>query len=119
MKIEACPEPPVSRVGRLTASVHWHPLLSGRLVADVLLERPQVDIDLARLRQEAKDGVPVNERGGEEALQEATPSPPTPERGPRLASAPAVPVETTAPEQENQNDDQQNGVHDEYLPFHG
>src|ERR1035437_5416927 len=70
---KAHPEPPVLRVERLTTSVHWRALLSGHLVADVVLERPQVDVNLVQLRQEVKDGVPVNERGWQEALQEVTP----------------------------------------------
>ena len=70
---KAHPEPPVLRIERLTTSVHWRALLSGRLVADVLLERPRVDLDLVQLRQEVKDGVPVNERGWQEALQEVSP----------------------------------------------
>jgi hypothetical protein len=70
---KAHPEPPVLRIERLTTSVHWRALLSGHLVADVVLERPRVDVDLVQLRQEVKDGVPVNERGWQEALQEVTP----------------------------------------------
>jgi hypothetical protein len=70
---KAHPEPPVLRIERLTTSVHWRALLSGHLVADVVLERPQVDVNLVQLRQEVKDGVPVNERGWQEALQEVTP----------------------------------------------
>jgi Domain of Unknown Function (DUF748) len=66
-------EPPVLLIERLTTSVHWRALLSGHLVADVLLERPRVDVNLVQLRQEVKDGVPVNERGWQEALQEVTP----------------------------------------------
>lgn len=69
----AHPEPPVLRIELLKTSVHWRALLSGHLVADVLLARPQVDINLAQLRQEVKDGVPVNERGWQEALQAVTP----------------------------------------------
>jgi Domain of Unknown Function (DUF748) len=70
---KAHPEPAVLRIDRLTTSVHWRALLSGHLVADVLLERPRVALDLAQLRQEVKDGVPVNERGWQEALQQVTP----------------------------------------------
>ena len=70
---KAHPDPPVLRIERLTTSVHWRALLSGHLVGDVLLERPQVDLNLVQLRQEVKDGVPVNERGWQEALQEVTP----------------------------------------------
>jgi Domain of Unknown Function (DUF748) len=70
---KAHPEPSVLLIERLTTSVHWRALLSGHLVADVLLERPRVDVNLVQLRQEVKDGVPVNERGWQEALQEVTP----------------------------------------------
>ena len=70
---KAHPEPPVLHIDRLKTSVHWRALLSGRLVADVLLERPRVDVNLMQLRQEVKDGVPVNRRGWQEALQEITP----------------------------------------------
>jgi hypothetical protein len=70
---KAHPEPPVLLIDRLTTSVHWRAFLSGHLVGDVLLERPRVDINLVQLRQEVKDGVPVNERGWQEALQEVTP----------------------------------------------
>ena len=69
----AHPEPPVLHIERLTTSVHWRALLSARLVADVLLERPRVDMNLVQLREEVKDGVPVNEQGWQEAQQEVTP----------------------------------------------
>ncbi|MBK9372499.1 MAG: DUF748 domain-containing protein [Holophagales bacterium] len=69
---KAHPEPPVLHIERLTTSIHWRALLSARLVADVLLVRPRVDMDLVQLREEVKDGVPVNERGWQEALQEVT-----------------------------------------------
>lgn len=70
---KAHPEPPVLHIERLTTSVHWRALLSARLVGNVLLERPRVDLNLVQLREEVKDGVPVNERGWQEALQEVTP----------------------------------------------
>lgn len=70
---KAHPEPPVLQIERLTTSVHWRALLSARLVGDVLLQRPSVHMNLIQLREEVKDGVPVNERGWQEALQEVTP----------------------------------------------
>lgn len=70
---KAHPEPPVLHIERLTTSVHWRALLAARLVADVLLERPRVHMNLIQLRKEVMDGVPVNERGWQEALQEVTP----------------------------------------------
>lgn len=69
----AHPEPPVLQIERLTTTVHWRALLSARLVADVLLDRPRIEMNLVQLREEVKDVVPVNERGWQEALQEVTP----------------------------------------------
>lgn len=66
---DAHPDPPVVRIPRLTASVQWRELLRARLVADFALERPAVHVDLVHLRQEAKDEVPVKDRGWQAALQ--------------------------------------------------
>jgi hypothetical protein len=70
---EAHPDPPVVRVPELSASVQWRALLSGRVVADVQVERPAVYINLAQLRHEARDEVPVQERGWQEAVQAVLP----------------------------------------------
>ncbi len=42
------PDPPVANIGRLYASVHWQALLSGRVVGDILIDRPVVVLDLPR-----------------------------------------------------------------------
>jgi hypothetical protein len=67
------PEPPVVRVPALSASVQWRALLSGRVVADVQVERPAVHLNLTQLRHEARDQVPVQERGWQEAVQAVMP----------------------------------------------
>jgi hypothetical protein len=69
----ANPDPPVMRIERLAASVQWRALLRAKLVANMTLDRPVLYVNLAHLRQEAKDPVPVRERGWQEALQEAYP----------------------------------------------
>ena len=66
---DAYPDPPVARVRRLSASVEWRALLSGRLVGDVEIVRPKVNLNLAQARAEAKDPVPVEKRGWQEALE--------------------------------------------------
>lgn len=66
---DAQPDPPVARIGRLSASVEWRALLSGRLVGDVEIVRPKVNLNLAQAREEIKDPVPVEERGWQEALE--------------------------------------------------
>ena len=70
---EAYPDPLIVRVPELSASVQWRALLSGRVVADVEVERPAVHLNLAQLRHEARDEVPVQERGWQEALHAVSP----------------------------------------------
>ena len=70
---DAHPDPPIVRVPELSASVQWRALLSGQVVADVKVERPAVHLNLTQLRHEARDEVPVQERGWQEAVQAALP----------------------------------------------
>jgi hypothetical protein len=65
---DAYPDPPVARFGRLHASVHWRALLSGRLVADFELERPEIHVNLIQLRQERREAVPIQKRGWQGAV---------------------------------------------------
>jgi Domain of Unknown Function (DUF748) len=67
------PEPAVLRVERLSASVHWRALLSGRLVADIEIEKPTVHVNLPQVRKEITDPVPVKERGWQQALEAVYP----------------------------------------------
>jgi hypothetical protein len=62
-------EPPVARLPRVSASIQWRALLSGRVVADVEFERPVVYIDRTHAQTEAADRVPATARGWQEALQ--------------------------------------------------
>ena len=63
------PDPPVANVERLYASVHWRALLSGRVVGDILIDRPIVVLNLAQARTEISDPTPVKDKGWQEALQ--------------------------------------------------
>jgi Domain of Unknown Function (DUF748) len=63
------PDPPVANIERLYASVHWRALLSGRVVGDVLIDRPVVFLNLAQAKQEIADPTPVKDKGWQEALQ--------------------------------------------------
>ncbi len=69
----AHPDPPVAHISLLGARVDWWALLHLRLVADFLMERPAVYINLRQFRQELKDKVPIKERGWQDALQAAYP----------------------------------------------
>jgi hypothetical protein len=66
---EADPDPPVARIGRLSAGVHWRALLHGRLVADVALDQPWLRVNRSHIVREARDAVPVERRGWLDALQ--------------------------------------------------
>jgi hypothetical protein len=68
---DAHPDPPVLRVPRLTASVQWSAIVFGRVVADFALDAPEVHVDRTHLVREARDPVPIEERGvqWQEALQ--------------------------------------------------
>lgn len=70
---DANPDPPIVSVPRTASGVHWRALLSGRIVSDVLVERPNVHINIAQIREEAADDVPVQDRGWQEAIQAVTP----------------------------------------------
>lgn len=70
---QANPKPPVAYIPRLSASVQWRELIWGRLVADFRIERPVVNINRRQTEQEAKDDVPLDERGWQEAVQEIYP----------------------------------------------
>lgn len=66
---DAHPDPPMARFPRISASVHWRELLRAALVADFILDRPVLHLDLARLRAEARDARPVAERGWQDAVR--------------------------------------------------
>jgi uncharacterized protein DUF748 len=65
---QANPAPAVADLPRLRASVQWRELLFLHLVADVLFDRPRVYVNLKQLRKEARDEVPVKDRGWQDAL---------------------------------------------------
>jgi hypothetical protein len=67
------PDLPVAQIGELAADVEWGALLRGALVADVTLDRPILYVDRRQARREAQDGIPVHERGWQDALQAMVP----------------------------------------------
>ena len=70
---DANPDPPVMRIARLGASVQWPALLRLRLVADAVMDRPVLYVNLAHLKEEVKEKVPVNQRGWQDALEQIYP----------------------------------------------
>ncbi len=69
----AHPDPPVAHLPLLRASVNWRAVLHARLVADLLLDRPRLHINLKQAKKEVEDKTPVSERGWQDALEEIYP----------------------------------------------
>jgi hypothetical protein len=63
------PEPAILVVPRLHASVHWKELIFARVVADFLVDRPVVYVNLPQLQSELSDEVPVERKGWQQAIE--------------------------------------------------
>ena len=66
---DAYPNPPVALIPRLKASVQWTELITFHLVADFKIDQPQIYVNLAQLRKENRDEVPVHKKGWQEAAE--------------------------------------------------
>jgi hypothetical protein len=64
----ARPRPPVAYVPRWTTRVDWRALFSLAVVADTTFDRPEVFLTEDQAVEEAKDPVPVSERGWQDAV---------------------------------------------------
>jgi uncharacterized protein DUF748 len=64
----ARPRPPVAYVPRWTTSVDWRALFSLAVVADTTFDRPEVFLTEDQAVEEAKDPVPVSDRGWQDAV---------------------------------------------------
>jgi hypothetical protein len=63
------PDPPVANIPRLSASIQWKELIRGKVVADFLVDRPALHLNVRQLKSEAEDRVPVETRGWQAALE--------------------------------------------------
>ncbi len=66
---KAYPDPPIAYFPVLQASVNWHEILTGRLVAEFRLDRPEVHVNLQQLSHEAASEVPIKEQGWQQAVE--------------------------------------------------
>jgi hypothetical protein len=66
---DAHPNPPVADIPALKVSLDWDDLFSGDLVAEVLITRPSVHIDLPQLHEQAAGKVALKKVGWQDALQ--------------------------------------------------
>jgi hypothetical protein len=64
----ARPQPPVAYVPRWTTSVDWRALWSLAVVADTTFDRPEIFLTQDQAVEEAKDPVPVSDRGWQDAV---------------------------------------------------
>src|SRR5262249_55961306 len=67
------PDVPVATIPKWTARVDWEALLDGRLVNDHYIQRPTFRITRRLAKLEARDQVPVAERGWQEAVESIYP----------------------------------------------
>ncbi|HIJ86797.1 MAG TPA: DUF748 domain-containing protein [Desulfuromonadales bacterium] len=70
---QAHPAPAVASFPLINASIHWREIFSGKLVAEVLLNQPNININLKQLSSEAASTVPLKERGWQQALEDIYP----------------------------------------------
>src|SRR5664279_5697691 len=70
---QAHPDAPVAYFPMVKASIHWRGLLAGRLVGELMLDRPKININLLQLRNETTRGISLKERGWPQALKDIYP----------------------------------------------
>ncbi|KJS33509.1 MAG: hypothetical protein VR64_01670 [Desulfatitalea sp. BRH_c12] len=66
---EKHPDPPVAHFPSIDAGVHWRPILRGRLVGEIGLDRPAFHIHLKQLEEETANETKVQDRGWQEAVK--------------------------------------------------
>ena len=69
----AHPRPPVAVFPIMRFQIHWKALLSGHVVANVLLWHPRFHINEAQFSTERKDPIPIRQKGWQDALQNIYP----------------------------------------------
>jgi hypothetical protein len=70
---QAHPDPAVADFPRVIASVQWAEILHRRLVANAVLDRPRIHVNLPQLQQENRDKVDLSDRGWQDAFQSIYP----------------------------------------------
>jgi hypothetical protein len=70
---QAHPDLPVAYFPLVKANIHWRGLFAGRLVGELMLDRPKININLLQLRNETASDVPLKERGWQQALEDIYP----------------------------------------------
>jgi hypothetical protein len=63
----------VADIDQVKASVQWKEILRLRLVANVVIDRPRIHVNLKQLQEEDRDSVDVEDRGWQDAFQSIYP----------------------------------------------
>jgi hypothetical protein len=66
---KAHPDPPIAYFPVLRASIIWHEIIVGKLVAEFKLDRPEIRIDQRQLKSEAASPVPLKKQGWQQAVE--------------------------------------------------
>jgi len=69
----AHPNPPVADLPEMAFHIQWRELITGHVVADVLLTHPQVHVNLIQLRAQASGKVSLKNEGWQNAIQSIYP----------------------------------------------
>src|SRR5512143_1653820 len=67
------PDPPVASIHRLHASVHWKALIKGRIVGDLLIDRPKLYFNLKHARKEEESKTSLEHKGWQDAIEAVYP----------------------------------------------
>ncbi|MDD2899279.1 MAG: DUF748 domain-containing protein [Desulfuromonadaceae bacterium] len=70
---QAHPDTPVIRFPKVTTTIHWREIFFGKLVAEVLLDQPALNINLLQLRNEVSSTIPLKDRGWQQAVEDIYP----------------------------------------------
>ena len=70
---QAHPDPPIAHFPVLKARVHWSGILFGRLVGELVLDQPKLNINLLQLRSEAASKTPLKQGGWQQAVEDIYP----------------------------------------------
>ena len=70
---QAHPEPPVAIFPSIKAGIHWREIFSGKLVAELALDEPKLNINLQQLQNEAESEIPLKEKGWQQAVADIYP----------------------------------------------
>ncbi|HJV36131.1 DUF748 domain-containing protein [Geomonas sp.] len=70
---QAHPDPPVAYFPYLKASVHWREILSGKVVGELDIDKPRLNINLPQLEAEVASKVPMKKKGWQQAVEDIYP----------------------------------------------